>query len=414
MGAPADWERMPVVPKYGVGHALAQMGQAMTGAYLQKEANEGRKDIDTAKRKKLADAMGIDAMTKGFETPDDGVGPVRDPQKRADAENRAKAMRDFNELVPVEQQQELLGSRAFAAAFPAPPKKFNGTLGKDEIGYVDGEAVARGAQGQAPDTRTDDEREYERAVSQGYKGTFVDYMTNMKKAGAASTTVNLDTAKPPEGYYRERLADGSTRLVKEEGGPAKEKASRAFSGGLSSLQRTYDAVDRLEKGNIKGITGWQGVFPNWPGGSAANTEADRETLLAQMGFKELADMRAASPTGGALGSITERELSLLQNAAIALQKAQSPEQFKARLAELKTQLESSAQALHGAYQQDFGQAYEPGGGAGAGNNNVQPPPTTQRPQIGPQSAPPGAQAPIAVQARAASYLDRVRQSRGMQ
>jgi hypothetical protein len=410
MGAPADWERMPVVPKYGLGNALAQMGQAMTGAYLQKEANEGAKDIDAAKRKKLADAMGIDSMTKGFDEPDDGVGPVRDPNKRQEAESRAQAMRQFNELVPVDQQTELMGSMAFAKAFPAPKKKFSGTVGKDEVAYLEGEEVARGTKSATPDTRTDDQREYEFSVSQGDKRTFAEYMRDMKRAGSSSTTVNLDTAKPPEGYIRERLPNGDTRLVKEAGGPPEQKARQAFSGGMMNLQRTFDAVDRLEKGNIEGITGWQGIFPNMPGGDAANAEVDRETLLAQMGFKELADMRAASPTGGALGSITERELTLLQNAAIALQKAQSPEQFRARLGELKQQLQNSAAALHAAYQQDFGSAYQPGGGAGAGNNQPQPPPTTQRPQIGPNSAPPGpgAQAPLAVKARASSYLDRVR------
>jgi hypothetical protein len=51
-GAPASWDRAPVVPEYGFGNALTQIAQAMGGAYLEREANAGAKDIDKAKREK--------------------------------------------------------------------------------------------------------------------------------------------------------------------------------------------------------------------------------------------------------------------------------------------------------------------------------------------------------------------------
>ena len=38
-------------------------------------------------------------------------------------------------------------------------------------------------------------------------------------------------------------------------------------------------------------------------------------------------MRDASPTGGALGQVSERELALLQNSVAALEQSQSKEQF---------------------------------------------------------------------------------------
>lgn len=48
------------------------------------------------------------------------------------------------------------------------------------------------------DGRTDDIKEYEKAVSQGYTGTFQEYMTGMKKAGASSTNVTVGGAVIPK------------------------------------------------------------------------------------------------------------------------------------------------------------------------------------------------------------------------
>lgn len=389
-GAPRDWDRMRVVPKYGAGHAIAQLAQAMGGAYLQRQANEGQKDIDAAKRKRLAEAMGIDSMTKGYDTPDDGVGPVRDPNTRAQAESRQQALRTINEIVPIDQQEQLVGSLAVQKAFPAPPKKFTGTRKQDEDLYVDGELIAAGNR-PPPDSRTDDQREYEFAVSQGYPGSFQEWQLAMRRAGASQTNINLP--KEPEGFYRPD--PDKPGLAPEPGGPediklkeAKSKATGAFNASMTGLQRTYDTIEKLEKGNVEGITGWQSIFPNWPGGEAANAEAFLETLLAQSGFKELADMRAASPTGGALGSITERELSLLQNAATALHKSQNPKQFRENLSFFKQQLRDSAIRLHQAYQQDFGSSYQ-----------------QQRPQIDSTTRPPPRSSRLDVHARSEKYFE---------
>jgi hypothetical protein len=48
--------------------------------------------------------------------------------------------------------------------------------------------MAAASKGPAP---TDDQREYDMAVSQGYKGSFMDYMGEIKKAGSSSTTINM-------------------------------------------------------------------------------------------------------------------------------------------------------------------------------------------------------------------------------
>ena len=80
---------------------------------------------------------------------------------------------------------------------------------------------------QAKDTRTDDIREYEFARSQGYDGTFQQFMTDMKKAGAATQTVNVggETSVPAD----------EAELRKKLGGKEGELwASYLESGGVAS------------------------------------------------------------------------------------------------------------------------------------------------------------------------------------
>lgn len=72
-----------------------------------------------------------------------------------------------------------------------------------------------------------------------------------------------------------------------------------------------------------------------------------ESLKANIAFGELTAMREASKTGGALGAVSERELSLLENSLGALRMNQSPEQVMAEL----NQIESSITTwMNTAYQ----------------------------------------------------------------
>jgi hypothetical protein len=58
-------------------------------------------------------------------------------------------------------------------------------------------------------------------------------------------------------------------------------------------------------------------------------------VQANIGFQELAAMRAASPTGGALGQVAVRELEFLQASLGSLDSAQSPDELKKNLKQVK-------------------------------------------------------------------------------
>ena len=80
-----------------------------------------------------------------------------------------------------------------------------------------------------------------------------------------------------------------------------------------------------------------------PGSNAADMQANLDTLTADAAFSSLQTMRDNSKTGGALGAISERELTLLGAAQRSLAASQSPEQLKTNIsAYLKLRAESMA------------------------------------------------------------------------
>jgi len=64
-----------------------------------------------------------------------------------------------------------------------------------------------------------------------------------------------------------------------------------------------------------------------PGSKASDLRASLDTLTADSAFSALSEMRASSKTGGALGAISERELTLLGAAKRSLSANQSDEQL---------------------------------------------------------------------------------------
>ena len=100
-----------------------------------------------------------------------------------------------------------------------------------------------------------------------------------------------------------------------------------------------DTIDRIEK-RIAGSS-WptSGAVGSWlakiPGSAAHDVSQLLETVKANAAFDKLQAMRAVSPTGGALGAVSDRENSLLQAAIGALAQSQSEGQFKENLAIVK-------------------------------------------------------------------------------
>lgn len=119
-----------------------------------------------------------------------------------------------------------------------------------------------------------------------------------------------------------------------------EKAQLQVTGARQKTTNVLAAVreaSALARGGLRD----GGFIPNAGFGSeffrargleGPNTLAGAlETVLGNLSFQELQAMRAASPTGGALGAISDRELSLLGSTVASLRQNQDPAQLRANL-----------------------------------------------------------------------------------
>lgn len=68
---------------------------------------------------------------------------------------------------------------------------------------------------------------------------------------------------------------------------------------------------------------------------AKDLDKTLNTIRASVSFDELQNMRQSSPTGGALGAVSDRENTLLADAAGSLETQQTPPQLKSNLLEIR-------------------------------------------------------------------------------
>ena len=165
--------------------------------------------------------------------------------------------------------------------------------------------------------------------------------------------------KPPPGYRPTK--EGNLEAI--PGGPADLKLQGAFNQDTSALTSMTNDMDRLaaEANRLKShpglekATGMMSAVPfvggtaTIPGTDPANFKAGLETLKSQVAFGVLQNMRNNSKTGGALGQVSDKEGALLAANLAALDRAQSPEEFKAALGRILDYTEGAKDRLRQAY-----------------------------------------------------------------
>lgn len=111
----------------------------------------------------------------------------------------------------------------------------------------------------------------------------------------------------------------------------------------SQIEEAKQLVGGLTTTGIVGMT--TGVVPGTP---AYDLSRKLETILANVGFDRLQQMREESPTGGALGQVAVQELVALQNSIASLNQGQTKEQLIKNL----DRVDKSYQRLEEAMRKD--------------------------------------------------------------
>ena len=131
-------------------------------------------------------------------------------------------------------------------------------------------------------------------------------------------------------------ADIAMQEAKQTQERAKANLARKANRVLDIGGEVRDLIDEAEKDLDAELWGPIGQAQSIVAGTAsANLNELIKTIISRIGFDELQSMRDASPTGGALGQVSERELDQLNAALGSLGRMQSKDQFLRNLARVE-------------------------------------------------------------------------------
>lgn len=125
-------------------------------------------------------------------------------------------------------------------------------------------------------------------------------------------------------------------------------AERAAADALSKANIALDTVDLAMDSTNWATAGLAGTLDWVPGSPPKRLAGYLNTIRANVAFNELQQMRRNSPTGGALGNVSNADMSLLQSTLATLDQQASPEDLRRALATIKRVTE----AVRDAYAQD--------------------------------------------------------------
>lgn len=225
------------------------------------------------------------------------------------------------------------------------------------------------------DADTRDIRNYRFAVEQARQAGqeapgFTDWMRQNRRAGAPRSVGTIPSGQ--QLVYDEQ--GRPIRLENIPGGPQDQEAQAAEAARTAQAEQTQRygniilsdigrAMEKIENAPWYSPTaGFFGnILKNVGGTPAADVQALTTTIRASIAFDRLQAMREASPNGGALGQITERELERLEATLGSLSQAQSEEQLLENLDRLN-EIHSAIMAKAAAYPNaaEFGFGGSPG------------------------------------------------------
>lgn len=146
--------------------------------------------------------------------------------------------------------------------------------------------------------------------------------------------------------------EGAAEVAKQVQFP---KARESFN----ALNRQWTVVDNSIDKAIKEVGPFTAGAGSWmssiPGTPQKNLRETLATIQANIGFDKLQNMRENSPTGGALGQVSDFENKLLQAVQGSLAQDQSPAQLRENLQTVKTLLQQLKADKKNAFATDFGE-----------------------------------------------------------
>jgi hypothetical protein len=168
--------------------------------------------------------------------------------------------------------------------------------------------------------------------------------------------------QPPAGLSgkarQQWIIENSKKQMDIAAESAKNKPQEKLSAetALTNLTRMKNVAEELS-----GHKGLDSIVGKWnqysifdTSDNAINARALQSTLIKQSATAALQAMRDASKTGGAVGSVSEKEWPILEQQIAALDSAQTPKAYRIALKNLQTQLDASISNITKTYESRHG------------------------------------------------------------
>jgi hypothetical protein len=132
-----------------------------------------------------------------------------------------------------------------------------------------------------------------------------------------------------------------------------QKAQQRDESKMVSSDLVLDSIGKAKKLISPSSVGYGGFLQFLPMTDARAIQAALAPVRSAVTTDTLAQMRAESPTGGAMGNLTEKELPILQEKYASFDQFQRPEEFRAGLETIEKQYISIREKMKKAYEQDL-------------------------------------------------------------
>lgn len=179
----------------------------------------------------------------------------------------------------------------------------------------------------------------------------------------------VDDATGRVKYVTREEALGKTPAAAIEGLTPKERQQReAKFPQATSAVKTFETTSNTLIKDLEtlakhpGLSSITGIAAGrMPGITSAGREAEAlfDKIVARGGFQELQNMRQASPTGGALGNVSNQEGQQLRQAFAALDRRQDAPSVRKAITDAINQIRASQQTIKDAYDMTY--EYKQGG-----------------------------------------------------
>lgn len=317
-GAPQDWNRMPVVPKYGAGHMAAQLASMLAGNYLGKKADakiqSATQAEQAARQKAMQEAWGrvmnpggnggmIDES--GAMGQDPGmVGPVRGPMPEKSYEQKlGDLMAALNAGVP----KEIIDAQI---------KQLEPyTLASDNKRFVGNKEVANNA---APAKPLDELAKLQDDLNNGridLKG----YLARREMLTTKSPGVTVNTGDKYDNKFNQELAGYDAKQIDEYRKNA--EAGRAM----------VKTIDQLEKSNPTALEGGgaqtRAEVSRWLSGWTGVDVIDPKVLDSTDQFNAITSKMILDSLGGSLGAgVSNADVTFIKNTVPKLESSKEARQ----------------------------------------------------------------------------------------